>query len=87
MRRILPILPSSKSEFADFRRTAIVNAAAYTAVDRAETEPQLAWRVNAEGPATLARAARSLDVPLVHISTDYVFDGEQTQPYRETDPT
>lgn len=67
--------------------TAIVNAAAYTAVDRAETEPQLAWRVNAEGPATLARAARSLDVPLVHISTDYVFDGEQTQPYRETDPT
>jgi dTDP-4-dehydrorhamnose reductase len=64
---------------------AIVNAAAYTAVDRAETEVDLAWRVNAEAPAAMAVAARVLDIPLVHISTDYVFDGTQTRPYVESD--
>lgn len=65
--------------------TAIVNAAAYTAVDRAESEPDLAWRVNAEAPAALARAAQRLDIPLVHVSTDYVFDGSKQGPYLETD--
>lgn len=64
---------------------AIVNAAAYTAVDRAESEPDLAWRVNAEAPAALARAAKRLDVPLVHVSTDYVFDGLKAEGYLETD--
>ncbi len=66
---------------------AIVNAAAYTAVDRAETEPDLAWRINAEAPAAMARAARRLDVPLIHVSTDYVFDGASGSPYVETDGT
>lgn len=64
----------------------IVNAAAYTAVDRAETERELAWRVNAEAPAVLARAAAKLDVPVVQVSTDYVFDGLANQPYGESDP-
>ena len=67
------------------RPSAILNAAAYTAVDRAETEAALAWRVNAEAPAALARAASRLDVPLVHISTDYVFDGTAARAYRATD--
>jgi len=71
---------------AQCRPSVIVNAAAYTAVDRAETEPELSWRVNAEGAATLARAASSLDVPLLHVSTDYVFDGRADVPYSETDP-
>ena len=65
--------------------TVIVNAAAYTAVDKAEDEPALAWRINAEGAAAAARAAAALDIPLVHVSTDYVFDGDSDTPYRETD--
>ena len=68
------------------RPRAIVNAAAYTAVDRAETESDLAWRLNAEAPAALARAAQTLEIPLVHVSTDYVFDGRADRPYVETDP-
>src|SRR5690606_19051931 len=63
----------------------IVNAAAYTAVDRAEGEPDLAWRINAEAPAVLARAAEQWAVPLVHVSTDYVFDGSLQEGYRESD--
>ena len=65
----------------------IVNAAAYTAVDRAEEEPHAAWRVNAEGAACAARAAARLGVPIIHVSTDYVFDGDSDRAYRETDPT
>lgn len=65
--------------------SAIVNAAAYTAVDRAESQPQLAWQVNAAAVAALAGAASELDIPLVHISTDYVFDGESKSPYRASD--
>lgn len=65
----------------------IVSAAAYTAVDRAETEPGLAHSVNVIGAATVAQAARDLGVPLVHISTDYVFDGALDRPYLETDFT
>ncbi len=60
---------------------AVINAAAYTAVDRAETEAQAAWRLNAEAPAAAARAAEALGIPLVHLSTDYVFDGEADVPY------
>lgn len=64
----------------------IVNAAAYTAVDRAETEPAAAQAVNSVAPAVLAEEARKLDATLVHFSTDYVFDGRKSAPYEETDP-
>ena len=64
----------------------VVNAGAYTAVDRAEDEPELAMRVNAEAPGALARACALAGVPIVHFSTDYVFDGSGTRPYREDDP-
>ena len=61
----------------------IVNAAAYTQVDRAEVEADLAFAVNEEGARSVARAARRLDVPLIHLSTDYVFDGTKSTPYSE----
>lgn len=63
----------------------VINAAAYTAVDRAETEPQRAFAINRDGAAEVARGAAKLGVPFVHISTDYVFDGRKTQPYTEID--
>jgi dTDP-4-dehydrorhamnose reductase len=63
----------------------VVNAAAYTAVDRAEEERDLAFRVNADGPRHLARACAARGVPLVHVSTDYVFDGEKRGAYVEDD--
>ena len=63
----------------------IINPAAYTAVDKAEDERDLAFRVNAEAPGVLARWAAKRDVPLIHFSTDYVFDGQGTTPFRESD--
>jgi dTDP-4-dehydrorhamnose reductase len=63
----------------------IINAAGYTAVDRAESEPDLADAVNARAPAILAEEAARLDALLIHYSTDYVFDGASAQPYREED--
>ena len=63
----------------------VVNAAAYTAVDQAESEPELAYAVNRDGPAYLASACAEAGVPLFHISTDYVFDGRKKSPYVETD--
>ena len=65
---------------------AIINAAAYTAVDQAESEEDLATRINADGAAALAAAAAELGVPFIHISTDYVFDGTKDAPYVESDP-
>ncbi len=70
-----------------FAPNLIVNAAAYTAVDRAETEPELAFTVNAAAPKQMAAAAQSLNIPFIHISTDYVFDGSKSSPYTETDAT
>jgi dTDP-4-dehydrorhamnose reductase len=63
----------------------IVNAAAYTAVDRAESEPERAFAVNRDGAARLAAAAARIGVPYILVSTDYVFDGRKPQPYREDD--
>jgi dTDP-4-dehydrorhamnose reductase len=65
---------------------AIVNSGAYTAVDRAESEIGLAWRVNALAPALLAEAAKAADIPLVQVSTDFVFDGAKISAYGEDDP-
>ncbi|NVJ97158.1 MAG: dTDP-4-dehydrorhamnose reductase [Alphaproteobacteria bacterium] len=70
-----------------FHPDIIINAAAYTAVDAAETDEAAAFAINADGPAHLARAAAQLDIPLLHISTDYVFDGAKNGPYVETDST
>ncbi|SNS23480.1 dTDP-4-dehydrorhamnose reductase [Noviherbaspirillum humi] len=65
----------------------IVNAAAHTAVDKAESEPALAHRINAEAPGALAREAKAVGAMLVHYSTDYVFDGSGERPWREDDAT
>ena len=64
----------------------IINAAAYTAVDRAESEPQAALAVNRDGPANLAKKCRDRHIPLIHVSTDYVFDGTKKGAYIEEDP-
>lgn len=66
---------------------AIISAAAYTAVDKAELEPELAMRVNGAGAGAVAATAAKLGVPRLHLSTDYVFDGTLDRPYVETDPT
>jgi dTDP-4-dehydrorhamnose reductase len=63
----------------------IVNAAAYTAVDKAESQPEIAHQVNAIAPGIIAEAARQLGAGLIHYSTDYVFDGQKKDPYTETD--
>lgn len=64
----------------------VINAAAYTAVDRSESEPRLAFAVNRDGPAHLASFCAKAGIPLVHISTDYVFDGHKKGGYLESDP-
>ncbi len=64
----------------------IVNAAAYTAVDKAESEPDLVFAINAQGPGLLAQLAQARGIPLIHYSSDYVFAGDGTAPYREDDP-
>jgi dTDP-4-dehydrorhamnose reductase len=66
--------------------TALINAAAYTAVDQAESEPQRAYAVNAEAVGAMARACRERRIRLVHVSTDFVFDGVHGRPYRPDDP-
>ena len=71
----------------EVRPDAIVNAAAYTAVDKAESEPQRAEQVNALTPGVIAQVAHELDAWLLHYSTDYVFDGGGTRPWRESDAT
>lgn len=73
--------------FAAHRPAFVINAAAYTAVDKAETDIENAYAVNEMGPGVIARAAAEAGVPFVHVSTDYVFDGAGTTPYREDQPT
>jgi dTDP-4-dehydrorhamnose reductase len=80
---------TSKSSITDnmqkFKPDLVINAAAYTAVDKAESDVELAFMVNKQGVINLAHACEQADIPLFHISTDYVFDGMSNQPYRETD--
>src|SRR5690606_31455963 len=71
----------------DFKPSLIINAAAYTAVDKAETEVERAYAVNKDGPANLARAAAKAQIPIFHVSTDYVFSGDANKPYAEDDLT
>ena len=73
-------------EIARWRPDVVVNAAAYTAVDRAESEPAAAFAANRDGPAHLAAACAAEGAALVHLSTDYVFDGESDRPWRPSDP-
>jgi dTDP-4-dehydrorhamnose reductase len=80
--------PASLAVLLDrIQPTVVVNAAAYTAVDRAEEERDAAWRANDESPGVLARWCAKHGVVLVHYSTDYVFDGQGSRPYRESDAT
>lgn len=72
--------------FEELSPAAVVNTAAYTAVDKAEAEPDLAFAINAAGPERLAAMCRDRCIPLIHVSTDYVFDGIARTPYEETHP-
>lgn len=91
------IVPRAEADLADpaacrravlaRRPSVVVNAAAYTAVDKAEAEAEAAFAINRDGPTALAEACAGLGIPLVHLSTDYVFDGAKPAPYREDDPT
>ncbi|GGB50149.1 NAD(P)-dependent oxidoreductase [Oceanisphaera marina] len=75
------------SAVTQFQPALIINAAAYTAVDKAESDIERAWAVNHVGVANLATAAEGLSIPVFHISTDYVFAGDTSTPYRESDAT
>ena len=79
-------LTGLRRTICDLRPDVVVNAAAYTAVDKAESEPALARRINAEAPGVIAESMAKLGGWMVHYSTDYVFDGSGTEPWRENDP-
>jgi dTDP-4-dehydrorhamnose reductase len=81
--KVTEIIPAVLAQQPDV----IVNAAAYTAVDRAESEPELAHIINAAAPGELAKAAAACSATMVHLSTDYVFDGQQNRPYSTDAPT
>jgi dTDP-4-dehydrorhamnose reductase len=74
-----------KRAIASTRPDVVVNAAAYTAVDKAESEPECAFAVNARGARNVAGAAAAAGIPVIHLSTDYVFSGDKPSPYFETD--
>jgi dTDP-4-dehydrorhamnose reductase len=76
--KVLNVVESEEPNF-------IIHGAAYTKVDLAEEEKELCFKINAEGSKNLAEVAKSFDIPIIYISTDYVFDGEKGQPYREED--
>ena len=92
----LTALPRAQADLSDpaacaeairtLKPSVVINAAAYTAVDRAEEEEPLATRINGEAPGAMARACADLGIPLVHISTDYVFDGSGESPRTPSDP-
>jgi len=85
----LPVDDPQKIEslFAEHAPTWCINCAAYTAVDKAESEKEAAFKINGDGPGYLAAACRRHGARLIHISTDYVFDGTSATPLKETDPT
>ena len=78
--------PTNGSVLSRIGPDLIINAAAFTAVDRAEDETEMAFRVNAEAPGAIAQWAALHNVPVIHFSTDYVFDGAGSRPWREDDP-
>ena len=78
--------PQVEKTLADFKPSIVINASAYTNVDKAETEPEIAFSVNSDGPANLAVSCDKNRIPIIHVSTDYVFDGSKGQPYSESDP-
>ncbi|BBE10262.1 dTDP-4-dehydrorhamnose reductase [Mycoavidus cysteinexigens] len=80
-------LEQIRSVVREVRPTLIVNPAAYTSVDKAESEPDLAMTINGQAPGVLADEAKRLNIPLIHYSTDYVFNGEKDGEYVESDPT
>jgi len=80
-------LKALETRLAELKPDLIVNASAYTAVDRAESERELAMKINGQAPGVMAEAARRRGAMLVHYSTDYVFDGTKGSPYLETDAT
>jgi dTDP-4-dehydrorhamnose reductase len=82
------LLPETIAAAVDRHAPAlVVNAAAYTAVDRAEDDPDLAHAINSAGAGAVASACQRRGIPIIHVSTDYVFDGRKAQPYAEIDPT
>lgn len=80
-------LESCKQVFAKYNPDFCINTAAYTAVDKAESEPEKAFAVNVTGAQNLALVCKEFDAVLLHVSTDFVFDGENTKPYKTTDKT
>ena len=78
-------LSSVRSYVKNNKINFVINCAAYTAVDKAESEPQKAELINKTGPSNLANVCSEFDIPLIHISTDFVFDGQKKKPYVETD--
>src|ERR1700722_9261824 len=76
---------SIRKAMREVRPRWVVNAGAHTAVDKAESEPELAFAINAAGPAILAEEARALGAAMIHYSTDYVFDGSKKTPWVESD--
>lgn len=83
----LTIPEQIEAAIATIKPDIILNAAAYTTVDKSETETELAMAINASAPKIMAAAAGKIGAKMVHISTDYVFDGKNYTPYTETDPT
>jgi dTDP-4-dehydrorhamnose reductase len=75
------------SSFEKYKPSYFINTAAYTAVDKAESEQEQAYLINAEATGNIARACKAYSTKLIHVSTDYVFNGQGTQPYKENDPT
>lgn len=75
-----------RNAFANFRPDVVINPAAYTAVDKAESEPEQAFAINRDGAGAVAEAAEAVGAPVIHFSTDYVFDGRKEGAYLEGDP-